>query len=485
MLPIIRLDRRSDVPLQRQLFEQFRDAITREVLQPGTRLPSTRDLAAELRVSRNCVVNAFRYLAAQGLIVSRSGAGTVVAAQPARVRIPPSTRPCRGRASRLSRLVTDASSGKPGPFRPGVPALDLFPVRTWRALLGRHWRNPEPALLAYGDASGYHPLREAIAAHLGATRGMRCHPDQLLIVHGAQQALDLTARVLLEPGDVACVEDPGYLGARSAFAATGARLVPVPLDRHGFDVAAARAAAPSPRLVHVTPSHQYPLGITMPLARRNELRAWCAGTGTWIVEDDYGSELRHDRRRELPAIHALTKNDACIYAGTFSHALAPVLRIGYVVSPPDLVDAFHAVAAISGGGPSMIEQAALAQFIGQGHLARHLRRLREAYAERQAALVAALENLDAVERIEGLDAGSHLVVHLRDVDEERVSRAAAARRIEVPLVRAYGNGSGLILGYGSTDVAAIREGVGALAAAILECGGIAAAFKAAAQLPHS
>ena len=464
--PAIRLDRRSEVPLQRQLFESFRQSIVDGVLKPGTRLPSTRDLANELRVSRNCVINAFRYLAAQGLIVSRAGAGTVVAAVPARVRVPPSTRPRRDRAGRMARIVTDASSGTPGPFRPGVPAVDLFPVRTWRSIVNRLWRDPAPALLAYGHAGGYPPLREAIAAHLGAFRGMRCDADQILVLHGAQQALDLAARVLLEPGDVACVEDPGYLAARSAFAATGARIVPVPLDADGFDVAAARALAPSPRLVYVTPSHQYPLGVTMSLARRQELRVWCAAAGMWIIEDDYASELRHDGTRELPAIHALTRNDATIYVGTFSHALAPMLRTGYAVVPRDLVEAFRVAAAIAGGGPATIEQAALAEFITHGHLSRHLRRLREAYAERQAALVSALETIDAVQSIQGRDAGAHVVVHLAGVDEERVSKAAAARGIEVPLVRAYGRGTGLILGYGSIDVAAIREGVATLARVI-------------------
>lgn len=460
--PAIRLDRRSNVPLQRQLFESVRRSIVDGVLKPGTRLPSSRDLARELRVSRNCVINAFRYLAAQGLIVSRAGAGTVVASLTPRVRVPPSTRTRRDRAGRIARTVINASSGTPGPFRPGVPAIDLFPLKTWRSIVSRQWRRPAPALLAYGDIGGYPPLREAIAAHLGAFRGMRCDPEQILVFHGAQQALDLVARVLLEPGDAVCVEDPGYVTGRSAFAATGARIVPVPLDEDGFNVAVARQRVPTPRIVYVTPSHQYPMGVTMSLARRHELRAWCAAAGMWIVEDDYASELRHDRSRELPAIHALMRNDATIYVGTFSHALAPMLRIGYAVVPRDLIGAFRVVAAIAGGGPAMIEQAALAEFIRDGHLARHLRRLREAYAERQAALVSVLQTMDAIESIQGCDAGSHLVVRLRGIDETRVASAAAARGIETPLVSKYGHGTGLVLGYGSTDVTAIREAAATL-----------------------
>ena len=450
---IIQLDRRSHVPLQRQLFEGFRAAILDGTLAAGTRLPPTRELAAELRVSRNCVVNAFRYLAAQGLVVADAGGGTRVASLPLlRVRVPPSTRPRRGRAGRIARIVTEASSGTAGAFRPGVPALDLFPLRTWRAIAARQWRQARP-LLAYGGAGGLASLREAIAAHVGAARGVRCGSEQVLIVNGAQQAIDLVARVLLEPGDVACVEEACYPGARSAFAATGARVETI--------------GAPNPRLVYVTPSHQYPLGVTMSLARRQELLAQCAQTGAWILEDDYDSELRHDGRRELPAIHALAKNAAVIYVGTFSHLLAPALRIGFAIVPHDLLQAFDVMAAIAGRGPSTIEQATLAEFISRGQLERHVRRLRAAYAEREALLVSHLRNLDAVESIHGLGAGSHLVVHLRSESEERrVAKAAAAAGIEIPLVRDYGEGRGLILGYGSTDAKAIQEGMAVLGASL-------------------
>ncbi|HJQ36613.1 MAG TPA: PLP-dependent aminotransferase family protein, partial [Thermoanaerobaculia bacterium] len=353
----------------------------------------------------------------------------------------------------IARIVTEASSGRAGAFRPGVPAIDLFPLRTWRAIVARQWRDATP-LLAYGGASGLPALREAIAAHAGAARGVRCGAEQVLIVNGAQQAIDLVARVLLEPGDTACIEEACYPGARSAFAATGAHVVAMPV-------------AMSPRLVYVTPSHQYPLGTTMPLERRQELVAWCAETGAWILEDDYDSELRHDGSRELPAIHALAKNAAVIYAGTFSHLLAPALRLGFVIVPHDLLQAFEVMAAIAGRGPSTIEQAVLAEFISRGHLERHVRRLRAVYAEREALLVSHLRNLGAVESIDGLGAGSHLVVRLRSESEERrVAKAAAAAGIEVPLVRDYGSGRGLILGYGSTDAKAIQEGMAVLRASL-------------------
>jgi GntR family transcriptional regulator/MocR family aminotransferase len=342
-----------------------------------------------------------------------------------------------------------------------VPAIDLFPLRTWRAIAARQWRQAMP-LLAYGGAGGLASLREAIAAHVGVARGVGCGAEQVLIVNGAQQAIDLVARVLLEPGDVACIEEACYPGARSAFAATGALVTGMAVDDEGMTIGAA-----SPRLVYVTPSHQYPLGVTMSLARRQELLAWCAETGAWIVEDDYGSELRHDGRRELPAIHALAKRAAVIYIGSFSHVLAPALRIGFAIVPHDLLQAFEVIASIAGRGPSTIEQATLAEFIARGHFEQHLRRLRQAYAEREALLVSHLRTLDAVESIHGLGAGSHLVVRLHSESEERrVAKAAAAAGIEVPLVRDYGEGRGLILGYGSTDAKAIQEGMAVLRASL-------------------
>lgn len=453
--PTIQLDRGSEVPLQRQLFESFRKAILDGTLAEGTKLPPTRELAEELGVSRNCVVNAFRYLAAQGLVISSSGAGTRVAPLPQlRARVPPSTRSRRGRASRLASIVPDVSSGTAGAFRPGVPAIDLFPLRTWRTIVARQWRDAAP-LLAYGGATGLESLRTAIAAHIGAARGIRCTPEQVLIVNGAQQAIDVAARVLLEPGDVVCVEEACYPGARSAFAATGAQVLGVPVDGDGMRVAKA-----TPRLIYVTPSHQYPLGVTMSLGRRHELLAWAAESGAWIVEDDYGSELRHDGTRELPAIHALARNASVIYTGTFSHLLAPGLRIGFAVVPHDLLRAFHVIATVAGRGPSMIEQAALAEFIADGHLERHVRRLRHAYAEREALLVSHLRALDVVESIHGLGAGSHLLVRLKKgYDEARVAKLASDEGIEVPLARDYGDARGLIFGYGSTDAGMIAEGM--------------------------
>jgi len=463
--PTIRIDRRSSVPLQRQLFDRFRQAIADGTLKPDTRLPATRELASELRVSRNCVINAFRYLAAQGLITAKAGGGTRVATlAPARHRMPPSWRSRRGRAARIAGIATESSSGKAGAFRPGVPAIDLFPFRVWRGLVNTRWRDPAPSLLAYGSASGFLPLREMIAAHVGATRGIRCEVDQVIIVNGAQQAIDLAARVLVDSTDVACVEDPGYIGARSAFAMAGARVAVVPLDDEGIDVAAARRSVSRPRVIYVTPSHQYPTGISMSLRRRQELLSWCLETGAWLIEDDYDSNLRRGDR-ELPAIHALAKNIETIYIGSFSHLLAPVLRLGFVIVPYELLDAFRVVIAAAGRGPSVIEQAALSDFIARGHLVRHLQRLRDAYADRQNAVVAGLRSLGFVESITGEGAGSHVVVHLRRTsDEARLAKAAEERRVEVPLVRAHGNGDGLMIGYGSTNIHAIREGINVLAA---------------------
>jgi GntR family transcriptional regulator/MocR family aminotransferase len=451
--------------MQRQLFDRLRKAIGDGTLKEGQRLPATRELAAELGVSRNCVINAFRFLAAQGLISARAGAGTRVAGRAIeRQRVPPAWTARRGRPARIARIAIESSSGTAGAFRPGVPALDLFPFRTWRALVNKRWRDAAPSILAYGDASGSLPLREVIAAHLGSTRGIHCDAGQIVIVNGAQQAVDVAARVLLDPTDVVCVEDPGYIVARSALAMTGATVIGIPVDEDGFDVAAARKLAREPRVIYVTPSHQYPTGAAMSLARRQALLDWCVETGAWLIEDDYDGNLRRDGR-ELPAIHALARNPATIYVGSFSHLLAPVLRIGYAVLPFELVEAFRVVLAAAGRGPSLIEQAALAEFIANGQFARHMRRLRDAYAERQEAVSTALRALPGVVSVRGEGAGAHVVVHLRrTADEARLAKAAAAAGVEIPLVRAHGNGDGLMIGYGSTNLLAIRQGMAVVSA---------------------
>jgi GntR family transcriptional regulator/MocR family aminotransferase len=472
------LDPGSALPLHRQLYNALRGAILARQLAPGARLPSTRALAAELRLSRSTVVVAYEQLHAEGYVEGRVGAGTAVA------RALPGDAP-RGRAQDCS---TERSAGRglsrrgadlvaaahsfgmglaPKLFHPGLPALDAFPTATWARLAARRLRGAAD-LLAYGDPAGYRPLREAIATYLGAARAARCTPDRVIIVGGAQQGLDLLARMLLDPGDAAWIEEPGYPGARAALLAAGARLVPVPVDADGLDVAAGIVRAPEARLAYVTPSHQFPLGATLSLARRLELLAWAERTGAWVIEDDYDSEYRF-AGRPLAALQGLDAAGRVVYLGTFSKVLSPGLRIGYIVAPPALADAIVAARGLTDRHPPLLEQVVLADFIAEGHFARHLRRVRDLAAERQAALVAAVgEYLDGLLAVEPQAAGLSLVGRLpAGLDDLAMSRrAAAAGIVAPPLGNCYLEAPqqrGLLLGYASAAPGELREGVRVLA----------------------
>lgn len=486
------LDRASPQPLHRQLYAALRVAILTGRLRPGVRLPPTRVLAADLGVSRNTVLAAYDQLLAEGFIEGRVGSGTYVARALAETALHGQAlrghpAPCPSQLSRRGAVLAATSvtplrsGGPPRAFRPGTPALDVFPGAIWARLLARYWRRPPPDLLGYGDPAGYRPLREAIAAYLGAARGVRCEPEQIVIVAGSQQGLDIAARVLLDEGDVAWLEDPGYLGARGALRGAGARLVPVPVDAEGLDLAAGAARAPAPRLIYVTPSHQYPLGVTMSLARRLALLEWAGQVGAWILEDDYDSEYRY-AGRPLAALQGLDREGRVIYLGTFSKVLCPALRLGYLVAPPRLVDAFIAARALADRHSPGVEQAALADFIAEGHFARHIRRTRALYAARQAALVdAARRELTGLLEVRPADAGLHLVGWLPDdADDATLAERAAAHGVEtVPLSR-YALGAsgprGLILGYAALDEETIHAGVARLAAALASRGRAATAY---------
>jgi GntR family transcriptional regulator/MocR family aminotransferase len=483
-LAIPPLDRAAAAPLQEQLSEALRAAVLSGRLKSGTRLPPTRQFAADLGISRNTVAGAFDRLLAEGYLEARVGDGTYVArALPddlIRARRPPAPAGGADRAAsdlsqRGSLLVAHPpSAARPGDcpapraFRAVLPALDAFPRRAWGRLVERHLRRPDPALLGYGDPAGYRPLREAIAAYLGVTRGARCEPDQVIVVGGSQQALDLAARLLLDPGDAAAIEDPGYPGARAALRAAGADLRPVPVDAEGIVVGTALAGA---RLVYTTPSHQFPLGATMSLARRLALLDWAARDGAWILEDDYDGEYRYDGR-PLPALQGLDGGGRVIYLGTFSKVLFPGLRLGYLVVPPALADAFAAARALADRGSPQLEQAALADFIAEGHFARHIRRTRLLYLERQRALVAAARReLAGLLEVRPAAAGMHLVGRLpADADDRAVWRRAAAHGVAcLPLATcalAATPFPGLVLGYAAPDIAEIEAGVALLRAAL-------------------
>jgi GntR family transcriptional regulator/MocR family aminotransferase len=361
--------------------------------------------------------------------------------------------------------------GPPRAFRLGTPALDLFPVALWSRLVGRRLRSVTTGQLDYGDAAGLRALREAIAAHVQVARGTRCDAAQVLVVAGAQQGFELACRLLLDPGDRAWMEDPGYPGARSALRAAGARIVPVRVDDEGLDVAEGARRAGEARLAYVTPSHQYPLGVPMSLPRRLALLKWARTARAWVIEDDYDSEFRHGAR-PLPCLHGLDVDGRVIYVGSFSKTLFPALRLGFLIVPPDLQPPLAAARAAADQHPPTLDQAVLADFIAEGHFARHLRRMRAVYRERLQALAAAAERYcGGVLRVRPVRTGLHALADLDGVDAARVSVEAATRGVEATPVSAYlaGRGrslNGLVLGFGAVRPEASRRGMERLAAAI-------------------
>jgi GntR family transcriptional regulator / MocR family aminotransferase len=470
----VEIDHDSRVPLYRQVYAHLRADILEGRLPAGARLPSTRTLSRDLRVSRSTVTLAYDQLRAEGYVEGAQGAATRVrstlpdratrAASASRTTAPRTAAsraapPFAGRVSRRGRAVVEVPVGMahvvgraPRAFRSGVPAVDVFPVDTWGRLLARRWRRSTAGLLAYGDPFGFRPLREAIAHYVAAARGVRCDADQVIVVSGSQQGIDLSARVLLDPGDAVWLEDPGYFGARGALVAAGARLVPVAVDESGLDVTAGRAAAPDARMVHVTPSRHLPLGMTMSLARRLALLEWAASAGAWVFEDDYDSEFRY-ASQPLSALQGLDTHGCVVYAGTFSKVMFPAMRLGYLVVPHAALDAFRALRVFTDYHSAYLEQAVMADFMAEGHFERHIRRMRAVYVERQAALVAAARaHLSEWLTVVPADAGLTLIGWLPDGwDDAAVARAAADDQIDVLALSAFCMERrlppGLLLGY--------------------------------------
>ena len=489
-LATIRLDYSEKKPLYRQLYESIRAAILDRRLEKNFKLPSSRELAREFGISRNTVTAAFEQLMAEGYLEGHVGAGTFVTQklpdELLAVKIA-GTVPAAGKRKTASRLsargkliastpVSLSSGGQSlRPFTPCVPSVSEFPFHVWAKLTARRLRLPVRNWLNYGDPAGFRPLREAISAHLGAARGVRCRPDQVLIVSGTQQAVDLTARLLLDPGDAVWVENPGYLGSRGAVLAAQARIVPVPVDEEGLSVAAGKKLAPHARLISVTPSHQYPLGVTMSLARRLELLEWAKSASAWILEDDYDSEFRYENR-PLAALQGLDRHERVIYIGTFSKVLGPGLRVGYMVVPPDLVDAFTNGKALLDRQSPIFEQVVLADFFTEGHFARHVRRMRHLYAERRTTLIAALDGeFGESLAVNSSSAGLHLTCWLKDnADDLSAARAASLAGIDTEPISAMYVGKnprpGLVLGYAPFNEREINSGVRKLAVVLTKQG---------------
>ena len=471
-------------PLHRQIYLKLRNAILAGRIAPGAQIPSSRELARELHVARNTVLNAVEQLITEGYLQGEHGSGTYVnrTLPDDTLRVPrlqaTTARRTRTHAplSLRSRDLPTPSTllppaGHPKPFHSAVPAVDAFPFHLWSKLVQKQWRRHPSDLLGFGEPAGYLPLRRAIAAYLTGARAVRCEADQVIIVYGTQQALDLVSRLLIDPGDPVWIEEPGYPGIRATLLAAGARLIPVCVDEEGLNVQAGVARAANARLVYVTPSHQFPLGYTMTLARRLELLNWSQRARAWILEDDYDSEYRYTSR-PIPTLQGLAAQEQVIYVGTFSKVLFPSLRLGYLVVPSALADIFTAARTVAAGYPPLIEQAVLTEFITEGHFGRHIRRMRALYQERRAVLLdEAKRELSGLLEVQVADAGLHAIGWLpRGIDDRSAARVAAAAGINtIPLSSFYRGPhkrSGLMLGFAAFSEPELRSGARKLARAL-------------------
>ncbi|OZI78421.1 PLP-dependent aminotransferase family protein [Bordetella genomosp. 2] len=463
--------------LQRQLLQRLKQSILDGRLPPGSRLPASRALADQLGVSRNTVLLAYGQLTAEGYVLA-DRQGTRVAPLPSAPRArPPQGAPSAPTARRIARIPASAPPAEPGvALRPGTPALSHFPLGAWRRAVDRALRNMPLATLGYGDPAGEPALRQAIARHLGISRGVRCAADQIVITEGAQEALSLCARLVGNPGDTAWVEDPGYRGAKTALQASDLRIVPVPVDEQGIAPADSLWRRRPPRLIYATPSHQYPTGAVLAAARRLALLERARQAGAWIIEDDYDSEFRH-HGEPIPAMQGLAEDTPVLYAGTFSKTMFPALRIGFLVVPPALDGPSRiAVQELLRGGHRH-EQLALAEFIDSGQFARHLGRMRRLYRDRQQALRAALARYLALpHQLVGGQGGLHLTLRLPARYPDQAIAAEARRAGMAPAalsgfaLRPAGH-NGLVLGYGNTPAELFEPLIKRLAAIIEACAG--------------
>jgi len=476
LLPVIAVDRKAATPLHKQIYDAYRGMILARNLGAGQQIPSSRALATELKISRIPVLTAYAQLLAEGYFEARTGAGTFVCSslpdQFAAVdRRTPRPRTVSASARSVSRRVAQLPRYERLPWLRGFgafsisqPAFDQFPFQVWSRIVTRHGRSPHTSALQYGGPLGFEPLREAICAYLRTARAVHCDPRQVMIVNGSQQALEITARVLLDEGSSAWIEEPGYWLTRNVLIAAGCQLVPVPVDAEGLQVGAGIKLGRKAKAAFVAPSHQYPLGATMSASRRLQLLDWAESVGAWIIEDDYDSEYRY-ASMPIASLQGLDHHSRVIYIGTFSKTLFPSLRLGYVVVPPDLIPSFVAVRHAMDICPPHFFQAVLTDFMREGHYARHIRRMRQLYAERRAALVAALaKEFGGSLEVAGAEAGMYLAAFLPKGfrDQELAVQAARQRLWLLPLSPAYLGDSprhGFVLGFGSTSAQQIPQAV--------------------------
>jgi GntR family transcriptional regulator/MocR family aminotransferase len=477
-------DYASPVPIYKQICREMRQAIICGRLRGGARLPASRVLANELGVSRNTIISVFDSLISEGYIESRVGDGTYVARVLPEEHLLPreaikticaasilehNTLSSRGRmlakASMSSRIAEPAL---PRPFCADLPAVDAFPTEAWGRLMTKCWHKITPNMLGHVDPAGYEPLQQAITQHLQAARFVRCSAEQIIVTSGSQQSLDLIARLLIDAGDAVWIEEPGYIGARGVFAAAGARLIPVPVDEAGLNIAAGRALEPNPKIIFVSPSRQYPLGMTLSAERRRELIEFSNRTGAWIVEDDYDNEFRYDGT-PLPAMQSLVNADRVIYLGTFSKSLLPAFRLGYMVVPNGLAKSFVTAQTTITRHAPILEQMTLYEFMASGQFAAHIRKMRHIYFERQTTLVnLAARHLSDFVTVCPAETGMHVVgFFTREIDDIAFCDAAQRRGISLRPLSIYylqnPKRSGLILGFAATPSSRIISGVERLA----------------------
>lgn len=493
------LDPTASKPLYRQLYDKLRQAILLGELAGGTRLPSTRAFARNLGISRATVMIAFEQLLYEGYIYGEVGNGTYVkhvlpdellhsnSTYNGKRRIAVEEIPVQvtervglGELSRRGQVIAAMETAplkywqetvEQQAFRPGLPALREFPFKLWGQLAARTWRHAPSDIFGYSDPAGYRPLRNEIAAYARAARGVKCHEEQVIIVAGSQQAINLAAQLLIDPGDKVWIEEPCYLGARGALLSSGAQLVPVAVDKEGIQVARGIERCAQARLAYVTPSHQFPLGMTMSLTRRLAILQWARRTGSWILEDDYDGEYRY-AGKPLASLHGLDEAERVIYIGTFSKVMFPALRLGYLIVPPQLVDAFSAARAAADRHSNIIDQLVLTDFMVEEHFVRHVRRMRTLYEERQHILVEQAKRLlGDLLTVDTAESGMHLVGKLaQDVDDVSASKQAAAQGVvATPISRYYleqPDLSAFVLGYAAFSEQEIRQGVEQLATAL-------------------
>lgn len=479
-----RLGAQDVLPLHRQLYEALRRAMLDGKLGPGERLPSSRDLAQDLDLSRNTVVAAINQLAVEGYLVSRVGSGTYVndsvpRATPGRRlgmagALAPAATPrlsARGQALATQFCATELEVQ---PFTPGIADFSAFPLTLWQRLQNKHWRMTYPDMLDYASSGGYAPLRRAIADYLRVFRSVQLDADQVIVTTGTQQSLELCAHLLADHGDTVWVEDPAYWGAVKAFMASGLHLHPVAVDDEGIRPGRQDAALP-PRLIYLTPSHQYPTGAVMSLPRRHQLLSTAREHNAWVLEDDYDSEYRFSGP-PISSLEGLDADGRVLYMGTFSKVLYPGIKLGYLVVPKPLVDAFRQAHYDLNRPGQMPLQAALAEFMEMGHFSSALRRARQSYGERRQCLLEALRPVLAPPGregpfISGAEQGLHLCLRLpQTVDDKALAQRIAQQGLIVRPLSAYclarQDLKGLVIGYGYAPLAGIERCGPILAAAV-------------------